>query len=288
MREQDTPDYVLVGHVTQDLMPQGAFRVGGTATYSAITAARLGLRVGVLTSAAADYPFHLALRPPCGAVAENVVVHCIPSPFTTTFENIYHRGRRHQYVRHVATPLRMQDLPESWRGAPILHLGPVANEVVGGPWQTVKGCLLGITPQGWMRRWDENGRVSPADWREATTLAPHADALVLSIEDVGYDEARLRALTQLCPLVAVTAGKEDAILFWQGQSCNVPAFEAQEVDVTGAGDVFAAAFFVRLWEGAGPLEAARFAHAAASWAIEAPGIEGIPSRQMIEYRLRHG
>ena len=43
-------DYLVVGHITQDLTPDGP-RLGGTATYSALTARALGLQVGVVTSA---------------------------------------------------------------------------------------------------------------------------------------------------------------------------------------------------------------------------------------------
>ena len=35
-------DYLIVGHVTQDRMPEGGFTVGGTAAYAARTAKALG------------------------------------------------------------------------------------------------------------------------------------------------------------------------------------------------------------------------------------------------------
>ena len=42
-------DYLVIGHVSQDLTPSGA-RLGGTASYSSLTAKALGLRVGVYTA----------------------------------------------------------------------------------------------------------------------------------------------------------------------------------------------------------------------------------------------
>jgi hypothetical protein len=42
-------DYLVIGHLTQDIIPDG-FRLGGTAAYSALTARALGLRVGIVTS----------------------------------------------------------------------------------------------------------------------------------------------------------------------------------------------------------------------------------------------
>jgi sugar/nucleoside kinase (ribokinase family) len=65
----------------------------------------------------------------------------------------------------------------------------------------------------------------------------------------------------------------------------VPGFPAVEVDPTGAGDVFAAAFLVRLQETEDPVQAARFANAVASFCVEGPGVAGIPTREQVEERL---
>lgn len=42
-------DYLVIGHVTQDLTPSGPV-LGGTAAYAALTARAMGLRVGVVTA----------------------------------------------------------------------------------------------------------------------------------------------------------------------------------------------------------------------------------------------
>ena len=39
-------DYLIIGHITLDLTPDGP-RLGGTVTYSALMAQALGLRVGI-------------------------------------------------------------------------------------------------------------------------------------------------------------------------------------------------------------------------------------------------
>ena len=48
-------DFVAIGHVTLDQTPRGT-RPGGAAYYTAMTAHRLGLRVGLLTSYGPDFP----------------------------------------------------------------------------------------------------------------------------------------------------------------------------------------------------------------------------------------
>ena len=52
------PEYLVVGNVTKDLLPGGGYVLGGTATYSAIAALRLGLRVGVLTAVSPELPIY--------------------------------------------------------------------------------------------------------------------------------------------------------------------------------------------------------------------------------------
>ena len=57
------------------------------------------------------------------------------------------------------------------------------------------------------------------------------------------------------------------------------------MDFTGAGDVFAASFLVAYHELGDPVRAARFAHAAAAFAIEDEGTRGIPTRAAVTARL---
>lgn len=276
----DTPDYVIVGHVTRDLVP-GGFRVGGTATFAALAARALGYRVGILTSASTDLPLQKVLA--------GIEMQVIPAAQSTTFENIYHGGKRLQYVRATAAALTPAHLPPAWRQAPIVHLGPLVQEVEPGLAQAFAAeTLLGVTPQGWLRRWDADGLVRCTRWHTAPQVLARADAMVLSREDVGNDEAELRHYLELARLTAVTRSWQGASLFQQGVETTYPAFDIREVDPTGAGDVFAAAFFIRLYETRNPAEAARFANAAASFAIEGEGYSTIASRAAVEERLDNG
>jgi sugar/nucleoside kinase (ribokinase family) len=55
-----------------------------------------------------------------------------------------------------------------------------------------------------------------------------------------------------------------------------------EVDATGAGDIFAAAFFTRLYLTRDPWEAARFATQLAAYSVMRVGLEGIPTPEEIQ------
>jgi hypothetical protein len=46
-------DYLVIGHLTKDLTPQGS-RMGGTASFASLTGKALGMRVGIITSCGND------------------------------------------------------------------------------------------------------------------------------------------------------------------------------------------------------------------------------------------
>ncbi len=274
------PDYVVIGAVTRDLVA-GGFRIGGTATFAALTARALGCRVGVLTSAGGDFTF--------APTFDGIALHVVPAAQSATFENIYFDGQRRQYVRATCARLTAQDLPEAWRQARIVHLGPLVQEVEPDLVdQFPPATLVGVTPQGYLRHWDATGLVGHQVWTSADRILARADAMVLSREDVGDDEAQLQRYLGLARLAVVTRSWQGAVVYHQGRSEAFPAYVVSEVDPTGAGDVFAAAFFIRLAETGDRREAARFANAAASFCVEGEGPSTIASRTAVEDRLRHG
>ena len=113
-------DYLIIGHVTKDLLPDGGFTIGGTATYSARTALAIGCRVCVVTSAAADLDL--------SAVLAGCEVVRLPAEETTTFENIYTPSGRLQFLHALAEPLRLDEVPSGWREPDIVHLAPLVGE----------------------------------------------------------------------------------------------------------------------------------------------------------------
>ena len=80
------------------------------------------------------------------------------------------------------------------------------------------------------------------------------------------------------PIVVVTRERRGARVHHEDAWHEIDAFPADEVDPTGAGDVFSAAFLVHYSEAADVGKATRFASAAAACSVEAQGIEGIAER----------
>jgi sugar/nucleoside kinase (ribokinase family) len=268
----DPVDYLVVGHLSCDLTPEGP-RLGGTAAYSSLTARALGLRVGVVTAWGEEVPLD---------VLDGIRVVTVSVEHSTTFENIYTSEGRIQYIHHVASPLLLEHIPEIWRRAPIVHIGPIAQEAKNLVDGKLSSSLLGLTPQGWLRTWDGDHRVKPCLWPEAAEMLPKAGATVLSVEDVGGDESQIEAMAAVSRILAVTEGPAGARLYWNGDLRRFRAPSMTEVDATGAGDIFAAAFFYRLYTTRDPWAAAKFATHLASFSVARRGLESIPTQEEIK------
>jgi sugar/nucleoside kinase (ribokinase family) len=170
----------------------------------------------------------------------------------------------------------------------VVHLAPIAQEIPVALLQRLgDAAVVGVTPQGWMRCWDDTGRVMPQHWALAEQVLARADALVFSEEDTGGDVRQAQAYVALARLAVITRGARGCTVYVRGASpLDLPAFPAPEIEPTGAGDVFAAAFFLKLAEQQNPEAAGRFANCVASFAVEAVGTLGIPHLEQVETRLR--
>lgn len=272
----NAPSYLILGHVTRDIVDSSA-RYGGTASYAALTALNLGERAGLVTSAGEDFPFK--------EVLPGVSVACVPSRVTTVFRNVYSSGTRKQSVQAIASKIHAHNVPRAWRNAPIVHLAPIAQELDPRVARIFPHSLVGATAQGWLRTWDEKGQVRRAEWTEADHVLPFLNVLVISEDDVGMDLSTVRAFARQVSVVALTLGERGADVYFRGQVHRSPAFSVRVVDPTGAGDAFAAAFFVKLKQNGDPREAARYANCVASFVVEGIGLSSIPNREQVERRL---
>ena len=265
-------DYLVIGHVAHDLTPEGP-RLGGTVAYSALTARALGLQVGVVTASGRETSLE---------ALNGIQVVSLESPQSTTYENIYTEHGRVQYLRAQAEQIDFASVPEVWRRASIIHIGPIANEVDSVLLKDFSPALLGVTPQGWMRQRNADGRVSRSEWKNSEQVLQKAGAVVMSREDVNGDDELIEHMAHQTRILVVTESNDGCVLYWNGDRRRFRAPAVHEVDATGAGDVFAAAFFIRLLKTRDPWEAARFATLIASRSVTRVGLAGIPTPQEIE------
>jgi 1D-myo-inositol 3-kinase len=276
-------DYTTVGHVTADVMADGSRRPGGGAFYSALQAARLGRRVQIITrGVSAEIERLLA---PYRAEFE---LDVIEAPCTTTLATSLVGRERTQRMLAWAGEIGADVAVDTT----VLHLAPVARETPTS-WRG-HADFVGLTPQGLVRQWSRIGAQVAPRALDPALLPERCDAIVLSASERDSCAALLKGtrVTSSGPehadaIIAVTAAAEPTQLLLPGDESafvQVPAL-AQERDDIGAGDVFAAAFFVSLADGAPPQAAARFANAAAAVRIGGVGAGAIGDRAAIEARV---
>lgn len=276
-------DYVAVGHVSIDLIadaPTGPLRQpGGGAFYSALQAARLGLRSAILTCGRPE-ELEALLAPYSGELE----LHIAPAAETTTLHTEGSGPGRRQRLMAWAGPIPCHT-PQLEAG--ILHLAPIARELAGDC--AVDAAFVGLTPQGLVRSWSRIGDALAPTKLDPSALPARCDAAVLSESERANCEALLRGYAPLIsrPLVAVTAGPAATTLqLPDGETLRVapPALERVRDDL-GAGDVFAAAFFVALREGRTPAQATELGNAAAAVKIAGVGPDAIGDRDAVEAML---
>lgn len=231
-------DYLLLGHVTADLTPEGR-KLGGTVSYAAPIANSFDHQVGVLTSAAVCEPLLAQLD-------KNIQLSIRRAESTTTFENIYPpNASRVQYIHELASSIEYEDIPLGWVEAPLVHFAPLVGELSPDMVQKFPESTVMVTPQGWLRQWDKEGKVSFKRWFDADILN-HVDIIVFSKPDVHAAPEMEYEFASAVKHCLVTDGSNGGIYYLDGEPTRFPPFLVQEVDPTGAGDVFAASLLSSL------------------------------------------
>lgn len=286
--------FLAIGHVTRDEFPgEEGWRLGGTATYTAAAAARLGARVALVTRVGPNERSVLEER--CASLG--IELCALAAEVTTTFAFRYEDGRRILRLRQRARGLRLDDVPPELRSSDAVLLGSVAHEIDRSLLGAFGHAATVVTAQGYLREWDADGSIHPRRWEDVAEVTANASAIVLSEEDVAGDLAEPRRWSSLraqgsLPLhtpVIVTFAERGSLVIADGAERMVPAFHADRVvDPTGAGDAFAAGLAIALAEGRVLFEAVRFAHAVASFAVEGIGTEGLADRATVEARIARG
>lgn len=270
------PRLLTVGHVTWDRRGREDV-LGGSASYASLAARKLGWEAGALTSAGPDFA-------PARDLA-GVEVFVEPASQTTRFQNDYDgQGTRRQVLIARAGDIDLTGLPDRWRNPDALLLGPVAGELQAFPVSAFEAGGVGAIGQGWLRDVASDGLVSPREWSSAARDLAGVHALFLSEFDLPRGRSA-REFLQFVPIVVLTRGWEGVTLFTHDAARDVPSLPRQEVDPTGAGDVFAAAFLVRYHEVGDPEDACAFAACAASCVVEGVGTKTLGDRAEVIRRM---
>jgi sugar/nucleoside kinase (ribokinase family) len=284
-------DLIVVGAASRDVTTDDrrGWRLGGAATYCSLTAARLGMRVGVLIGldgeAATGAGAELEMLATAGARVSIVALDHGP-----VFENIERDGHRRQRWLSKSDAIPLGALPAEWRDTAAWLLVPVAGELCE-EWASAMPVesAVGVGWQGMLREFAADGWVERIPPRRSALLDA-AGLVVASVDDLDR-RATLESLRPLAPRASIvlTAGEGGGMALRGSRLIRYRSTRADEcVDPTGAGDVFMAALMTA-WLLTGEVATPAtlgFAAAAGSCAVEGVGLAGAPTRSQVVARLR--
>ena len=101
----------------------------------------------------------------------------------------------------------------------------------------------------------------------------------------GFEEA-IPLIASYVKVLVMTQGADGAVVFYENEQHHFPSYPVKEVDSTGAGDVFTAAFLVKYAQTRDIALATGYAHAAASFVVEGVGINNLATLEQIEERFQ--
>ena len=243
----------VVGNLSLDLVDGGPPRVGGPPFYAARALAALGEPALVRAKSSEADRSHVL--PPLEALG--LAVEWRPGATTATYAFSYDGDTRTMEVRALGSPWSADDiagLDAEWVHVGALFRGEFPAETLAALTQT--GARLSFDGQGLVRPARSGPLVLEAEpdlslLREITVLKlSEQEALALA---GSVDESSLTKLG--VPEVVVTLGSRGSVLVADGRFVHIPA-EPLDVDPTGAGDAFAAAYVLERSDGIEPQPAA--------------------------------
>ncbi len=255
----------------------GPFPSGAPGIFAS-AAARLGIPTA-LCAVVGDDPFGQLIRDRLqqdGVDVGGVSIH--PERATAVAFVAYATTGERSFVFHVsdaaAATLRSADLGRRSEEADWLHISG-SSLALGSPLaETAIEAVRRVKLAGGRVSVDPNIRAEASTRAVLTSirsLVTQADVVFPSegeLDVVGLDEADL---LEAGAVVCTTLGAAGARVRCGALDVHVPASTANEVDPTGAGDIFAAGFVAATLRGAAPDEAARLGCAIATRSVETLG-----------------
>jgi sugar/nucleoside kinase (ribokinase family) len=289
------PIVLVVGAASRDVAgddPRG-WRLGGAVNYVSLILARLGVSVRALVGVDGHAARAAELDDLRAAGADVALARLQTGP---VFDNIETPEGRRQHCLAASDPVELTALPRAWTmGFDALVLAPVAGEL-NERWAILaagdRRPAVALGWQGLLRRL-RAGSIVERTAPDASALVRAAHLVIASEEDFapGTDPRALGALLAPASTLVVTTGGAGGLVLGAVDATGVRAVDAYPaipsdgvIDPTGAGDVFLGAMLAaRLQPSLGdPITAGA---AAASLAVEGPGLAGVPDLAATRARM---
>ncbi len=196
---------------------------------------------------------------------------------TLVYQNRYDsNGKRTLYAenRDCASFINPLSLPsELINNAKAIVVCPIDNNITPLNIKELttamdKETLLACLPQGFFRRYENDGKVYQAEWENTEEIVPSLDLIFLSEEDGKDLDKKAEEWNSLGAMVIITRAKRGCSVFKGGKRTDFPAFPVEKIiDPVGSGDVFSAAFIYSYLLDKDFKKAAIFANATAALSL---------------------
>jgi 2-dehydro-3-deoxygluconokinase len=279
-----SPQIIAIGEPLYELnQPRGADNFlpgfGGDTSNAMIAAQRSGGDTGYFTAIGADRfgEALIALWAREGVDASRVIVN---GAAHTGIYFVTHGAEGHEfsYLRagSAASRLTEADVPADYIGAArVLHASGISQAISSSAADAVFAAIDIARRAKVLVAYDTNLRLKLWPLTRARAVIHEAISRV-DIALPGLDDARqltgLIAPEAICDfylklgakIVALTLGRDGALVATAARSERIAAIAVEAVDATGAGDMFDGAFLAEYLNGGDPFAAARFATVAAA------------------------
>ncbi len=278
--------------------PQYLFGHGGDTSNALIAAARSGARTGYI-SAVGDDSFGRSFLELWAREGVDTSAVKVSADAPTGLYFVTHGAGGHEFTYRragsAAARMTIDDLPHAMLvHAKILHVSGISQAISGTAANLVFEAIRLARIAGITVSYDTNLRLRlwPLEQAQAVTNAAMAlaDIALPGLDDArqltGLDDPDAIAdfyLSRGSSIVAMTMGRDGALVATLTERRIIPSITVNAVDATGAGDCFDGAFLAEWLRTDDPFQAARYATVAAAMSTIGHGaVATIPHRVDVE------
>jgi len=292
-------DLVIVGHLAIDWVElrgkRYASRLGGPPAFCGLAAKTLGAKkVAIISKVGSDFSDDFLLVLVKSGI-DISALYKVEGP-TTRFQLKYYNRERELRLTAKCRPIFPEDIPDTHLETNATILSPIANEIPDETLHKLLGNpkIVAIDLQGFVRRFDDEGNAKMGEWKNRESFIKNIDIIKGTEEEItkackvkNTRQAALNLSSYGAKIVIVTRGQKGALFWMDGEYFEVEALRSvRHIDPTGAGDVFLSAFVVEFTLTDDVYRAATFATLTSSLSLEGLGIGGIPTREVVEERMK--
>lgn len=248
---------LAIGPVTKDLIitPHEEYsQIGGAVYYQTMTLTQLKKDVISIITVGEDEVQLLneTLK------KQKLIINKKTHQYTNTYDINLNRKQKAQLTKNSIQP---QDIKISLSQIQYALISPLSPEDI--PPETIrylkeKDITTVLVAQGYLRQTDENNNIIKRKWKNQDQYLQHTDIICLDKEEAltafninNIKEETIQKIIQQYSLqqIIITLAEQGSAIYTAKETIHIPAIKTtEEIDATGLGDTYIAAYIAKLQE----------------------------------------